>query len=1218
MNDTSNHGRLDLGRLGLLLLAASGVAFLSLWGVVKLLPKFILWLKPEDQRERLEVIYRRFNETSKLLWIDVQPENAETVWFITLGCILSVAFFYTAWMYLKDSASIGLLKASGLGVLRAAVYLLIAGIFLLPALRNVEKVEIRSEVVLMHDISLSMLETRDDPPPEKVDAKKMPTRQEKVLAFLGNDKIDFIHRITARNPIVAYRFGTRLDEGYYRFENKQAFSRTEWEGLRKELEHQKVFVGEKVDPLPPEFWRAWLVPHLEYKPKVEWDENLTKRFKELDAYNLQQVGDGKTQRLSDGGLAAGTNLLQSINDALNRELKEPVQGLIIVTDGRSNLGSLDILPELKRKARENEIPIIIIGVGSNRPQARVEIVDIRLPKQIQPDDNFRIVTEVKGDGHGGDEIVGLTLEMTKLEIVKDPTRDADVEKPIEIALVEQRAPKKANVDVKPETDTTEPLLVVPLGKKLLLQPFLPPSFDTSPRPRASVEYPVDATNLCIWTLMMRGEKLEDLRKLTLPALLHKVLESSTPESVMAAAMDGQPTPGQKGKLVGITADVLKERTLRQLEKIEKWGLAETRDEGNKRVEYRFKSSITKDKLDTTPGDDHLSKSGSLRVLKKPLSVLLFSSSTSRDYQFLREILLRETQKDLARLTIVLQPNDPSLKEHPTGTVQGISPKRFLVTLPGNFDPEKADSNSDAEEMIQNLASYDVIIALDADWERLPSSTCKNVAKWVDNGGGLIVLGGPIYTKKLAAKRITADKKDTLGVISNLLPVVLKDVDVLDSVRTPDAPWKLEADQATSDLEFLKLAEETDVGGRPPEFLKDWDLMYGSNPENESRLRNGFYSIYPVSKALPGNPVVFRFGDKRVKPDEGGDLMPYFVITDARAAKRVVWIGSCETWRLRQPKVEYHERFWTKLMRYAGARTQTKLNRRITMELGGPYKTGQFIEIDAKILGKDGAAYNGEKPKISLKPPAGIPETELPDEKSLVMKQRQDADGMYTISFPLAKAGDYGVELTVPGTGDKEKGTIRVDPSNPEIDDTRPDFTLLYQLASEADDRFLAKIPESRARDELLKRLVRPKGDSKAETEKKQGKENPRLFFDLGNADLIPSLLDKKVTENTIYGKIEDIWDKGTSAYDVLWWLRIALGVGFFAALAAIIIYAGMGQQFTGLAITLAGVVVLLVVSWVALQVKGSELAAMTIPWVLLVAVGLWSAEWLIRKLLRLA
>ncbi len=193
-----------------------------------------------------------------------------------------------------------------------------------------------------------------------------------MLAFLGNDKVDFVHRLDgARNPVTAYRFGTRLDEGYYQFVNKAKRSPAPTGKLfpRTSARTPKVkALLDEADPLPPEFWRAWLVPHLEYKPKVEWDEDRTRLFKELDAYNLQTVGDpAAKKRLGEGGLAAGTNLYQSVTDALNRELKNQVQGIVIFSDGRSNLGSSEILEELKRKAAANQIPILVVGVGSTRP-----------------------------------------------------------------------------------------------------------------------------------------------------------------------------------------------------------------------------------------------------------------------------------------------------------------------------------------------------------------------------------------------------------------------------------------------------------------------------------------------------------------------------------------------------------------------------------------------------------------------------------------------------------------------------------------------------------------------------------------------------------------------------------------------------------------------------------------------------------------------------------
>ena len=297
-------------------------------------------------------------------------------------------------------------------------------------------------------------------------------------------------------------------------------------------------------------------------------------------------------------------------------------------------------------------------------------------------------------------------------------------------------------------------------------------------------------------------------------------------------------------------------------------------------------------------------------------------------------------------------------------------------------------------------------------------------------------------------------------------------------------------------------------------------------------------------------------------------MPYFVISDPTSPKRIVWLGSSETWRLRQAEngTAYHERFWTKLLRYAGRGRRTKLNKRITLELGGPYKTDQFIEVDARILGKSGEALGeAEKPRIILKAPPGVEprlaaERGQPGDEAEVDRRRHVHRLLPpAVAGRLQGGGDGAVDARHRGRHPPRGGGQPRDGRHPaRLHGAVPDG----QRGGRA-------VPEQHSRvgsaDELLKRLVRPRGEGK-ETEKKQGKETPRLFFDLGNADLIPSLLDKKVTENTISGKTEDIWDRG----------------------------------------------------WFAVKDEKSGRERAKVPYVLAAAVGLWSLEWLIRKLLRLA
>src|SRR5690242_3907367 len=129
-----------------------------------------------------ELVFRRLTEPLKLFGLELPP----WLWAVLLGLVLGVAFFYVAWMYLKDSRSVGPWWASFLGLLRTGVYLLLALIFLLPARQTWEDTRDQSKVLILMDGSLSMTETRDDLPQEGKKFTDLPTRQDKVLQFLQN------------------------------------------------------------------------------------------------------------------------------------------------------------------------------------------------------------------------------------------------------------------------------------------------------------------------------------------------------------------------------------------------------------------------------------------------------------------------------------------------------------------------------------------------------------------------------------------------------------------------------------------------------------------------------------------------------------------------------------------------------------------------------------------------------------------------------------------------------------------------------------------------------------------------------------------------------------------------------------------------------------------------------------------------------------------------
>ena len=100
-----------------------------------------------------EFVFRRLTEPVKLLGYELNPY----AWCFFLAVILVAAFFYIGWMYLRDSRGVGPWWATLLGLFRAAVYLILAFVFLLPARQSYEQTETRSKVLVLFDSSLSMV-----------------------------------------------------------------------------------------------------------------------------------------------------------------------------------------------------------------------------------------------------------------------------------------------------------------------------------------------------------------------------------------------------------------------------------------------------------------------------------------------------------------------------------------------------------------------------------------------------------------------------------------------------------------------------------------------------------------------------------------------------------------------------------------------------------------------------------------------------------------------------------------------------------------------------------------------------------------------------------------------------------------------------------------------------------------------------------------------------
>ncbi len=359
-------------------------------------------------REYTEFVWRRLEEPLRLGGLEL-PWQA---WLVLLFGVLGVALFYVVWMYVKDSKGIGVVWASVLGVLRLGVYAVLAIVFLLPARQTFVQTTSQGKVLVLFDVSDSM-HTSDEIPTGAA-TEKLRTRMDQVLAFLGDKKVQFVTNLQTKNPLTTYRFGSRLDAEYLHFADGKVWTREEKEKPERDPETEKI-IEPAVKPLHEDHWRAWLTPRDAYKEPLGGDDKDRKRLEKLAVANEKARKDG---------LHRGTNLGESILTALNREHGSRLQGIVIFTDGRNNEGGASSFRELESRAKAAKIPVFVVGVGEDRQRVRIAITELRLPLNIQPDDKFRAVADITGEGLAGQKL-DVTLEITHVRTTRAKVKGKD-------------------------------------------------------------------------------------------------------------------------------------------------------------------------------------------------------------------------------------------------------------------------------------------------------------------------------------------------------------------------------------------------------------------------------------------------------------------------------------------------------------------------------------------------------------------------------------------------------------------------------------------------------------------------------------------------------------------------------------------------------------------------------------------------------------------------
>ncbi len=1097
---------------------------------------------------REEFVLRRLEEPLRLFGQDLNPN----LWWGILLLLLLVGFVYIALMYLRDSRGVGLGWATLLGALRASVYLLIAAIFLLPALQTREDTRKESKVVVVFDVSGSIAATIDDLPDENTPFEKLLTRQDKVLSFLTNSKVRFFQRLEEKNPVTAYRFGRALDPEFRLFTEGRFWPRQEWETRLEQM--RKNEPGPEGYPLHGEHLASWLKPEKPGEMPVSWKGDA---FKADAAEWDRQVSENKKQ--TQAGNFAGTAVGDSVLSVMKREINNMVQGIVIFSDGRSTEGSAQAYKDLAEMATRSKIPLFVVAVGNDRQQVNIDIADLRVPPQIRPEDRFRSVVVVTGSGMDNEPLPRFDADPEEKKGLKGP-------RGYQIALDVSRVSRD-----KDNKEKEEDILIVTLDK------------NGEPTKEAPINLGKSVT--LTQDQAKETEFVKTLRTIDAERGLKEAEVRFKPSTT------GAPASAQVEW--DIDAAMLVRATKREVQPGVRLGFLP-----DPNSEIRFKARVPKDHREILLAREHVSDPADMRVLKRPLRVLLFTAAASKEYQFIRSLYVREMDKNRAEVCIYLQPLPES--ERRTGRVQDVPPERLLGAFPSKL---KAEKDAKPEDRFDALSSYDVIISLDADWSRIPREQLENVRKWVDqDGGGLIVLGGAINTVTMTRPTY----KELLEPILTLLPVVLDDERVRDLERRTDRPWRLNFTGATPDMEFLRLWEPGDDDDRVVEaekkgdVLASWARFFNTQEDENGNVQRrdnpetvpfrGFYSVYPSKSVKDGSQVIATFADPGVKMPSGKE-QPFLAMGNYGKGK-VVWLASAEMWRLRAYREAWNERFWTKLVRYVGGGSLNTLNKRITPVMSRTGVTNKIQTFEAKFEGRDGNPVPRDvrpedRPVMTVTLPAGVTaqrgdrvrivktgensgkegkvlntstregKTSLTVEigggdqvkrqvavdsteveiivPPLVMKPKlgTENDGWFEVEYQPKAAGEYKLQLKLEETGDTYLHKYIVKESNPELDNVRPDFEALYAIATEADPVLLRVNEETR--NQLKKRLQRPRITSpgaKKDAPKPEGEKEEalKLYFDLNNADLIPACMDKDQKTLSNRGPVRDLWDEGLTLW----------------------------------------------------------------------------------------
>jgi hypothetical protein len=246
----------------------------------------------------------------------------------------------------------------------------------------------------------------------------------------------------------------------------------------------------------------------------------------------------------------------------------------------------------------------------------------------------------------------------------------------------------------------------------------------------------------------------------------------------------------------------------------------------------------------------------------------------------------------------------------------------------------------------------------------------------------------------------------------------------------DEPWPVALTDAGRATEFLKLLDST---GRASVDL--WQTF------------RGIYRSYPVRGVRDGAVVLLEYGNPRARTENG---QPPFLATQLYGAGRTIFLGSAETWRLREISSQGYQQFWTSLIREAaqGRRNRGTARGQLLIDRT-EVSPGQPVVVRAQL-------YDAQlNPLVSESIPVTVTDA---NGRTLAIPERLNPEGQaagrFTTTFRPTGPGLWRVSVPVPESTDVLQASLDVVIPNLESQNAVQNEDLLTELTRDTQGKFL--------------------------------------------------------------------------------------------------------------------------------------------------------------------